>query len=493
MKRKNILMLMCDQLNANVLTDCIRSGSAPNIAKLAQNSADFQQAYCQTPLCTPSRASVITGRYPHRHGMVSNVMRRDYPVCGGPETEEGIRNEDCTTEKVLWQQGYRVRHFGKWHLSGDDLDYYPDMYREHYEYAAEMEETFSRVEKNEYHMDWYGWKLPVNPTEAFRGAADKIREPWRSTPRLHDFYAKIGPTTLGEEDTYDYRTASLSASFLLEDSPEPFMLTCSFNAPHDPNVVPLSYYKEAEKRDYTPDPTAFCEALFRGDLSFQVAQQGGEEFMREFLHVYYASVLFLDAQVGRVLKALEKSGKEEDTIVVFLADHGDMAGEHGMFWKSTKAFYDGVSRVPLMISCPDILPPGKYEFPVELVDVMPTLLELCGCDTPESVQGKSLTGFCTDLAGAGGLAAFSERLEWNEEHTRRPRVYDEFSFMLRDSRYKYSLFQEKDKRTEYLYDMLADPGELTDLSGSEAQVLGRMRKKLMERLDKTGCECDFKE
>ena len=100
---KNILFLQCDQLNASVLDVYGGPVHTKHISRLAQQSVVFDAAYCSTPLCTPSRASMITGQYPHNHGIVSNVMRRDYPVLGGPETEQGIENQDETTDKVLWR------------------------------------------------------------------------------------------------------------------------------------------------------------------------------------------------------------------------------------------------------------------------------------------------------------------------------------------------------------------------------------------------------
>lgn len=491
---KNILFLMCDQLNPKVLDHCMTLGLTPNLAQLRSRSANFTTAYCSTPLCTPSRASIVTGLYPHQHGIVSNIMRRDYPCVGGPETEEGIKNSDRTTEKILWQQGWRVGHVGKWHLLGEDLDYYPQMYREHYEYEEELSETFRQIENSrtrEDYMDWYGWKLPVEPTPTFREAARKIGEPWRSEPNLHDFYTKIGPMSLAPEDTFDYRVASRAIDFLQEDDPRPFMLTCSFNAPHDPNVIPRFYYDKVKSIDFQPEADPVCEDYFKHDLSYEVAVQGGDEFIREFKRVYYASILYIDDQAGRVLHALESSGRADSTIIVFLADHGDMAGGHGMFWKGSKNFYDEIARVPFMICAPR-LPSGDYAFPTELTDLMPTLLELCDVDIPGDLEGESLIPYCCGTKSSKNRTAFSERLTWNEAHTRVKRTYDSFAFMLRDSVYKYELYQQNGKMKQFLYNMQEDPVERRDLTASQPLTAKIMQQKLLERLTATNCDCNFR-
>ena len=488
---KDTLFLMCDQLNPKVLDRCMELGLAPNLQSLRRRSANFTAAYCTTPLCTPSRGSIVTGLYPHQNGLVFNIMRRDYPCVGGPETEQGIENRDCTTEKLLWQAGWNTGHVGKWHLLGEDLAYYPQMYREHYEYAREMEETFRQVtatRSREDYMDWYGWKLPVEPTERFRAAAARIGEPWRSAPNLHDFYAKIGPMALKTEDTFDYRVASRAIRFLENLDDRPFFLTCSFNAPHDPNVISREYYDRVKDLDFQPEADAFCEEYFQHDLSYEVAQQGGADFIREFKRVYYASVCYIDDQVGRVLEALEKSGRQAN--IVFLADHGDMVGGHGMFWKCSMNFYDEIARVPFLLCAPE-LPAGDYDFPVELTDLMPTLLTLSGVAVPSHLEGEDLLPYCLGQKSAEGRTAFSERLDCNAEHTRVQQTYDHFAFMLRTKRYKYELFQKDGRMTQFLYDLQADPRENHDLSAAQPEIAEQMRRKLLERLTDTHCDCIF--
>lgn len=154
----NVLILMCDQLNASVLGCYGGDVPTPNINRIAHEGVRFDNAVCPTPFCSPTRASIITGLYPHAHGIVTNVNRRDYPVIPSPMTDEGIKAADVTTEKLLHAAGYATHHYGKWHLMDEDLPYYADMYGEHHEFAAELAGPFGAVRQQEREtwMDWYG-------------------------------------------------------------------------------------------------------------------------------------------------------------------------------------------------------------------------------------------------------------------------------------------------------------------------------------------------
>ena len=494
-KGTNVLILQCDQLNASVLSCYGGPVKAKHLERLCSKSIRFTAAYCPTPVCSPSRASFITGLYPHRHGITSNVMRMDYPICGGPATEEGITAADTTTEKILFQKGYRTGHYGKWHLSGEDLPYYPDMYREHYEYEADCAAPFKQAMElpAEQRMDWYNWQLPVQVDEKLKAAAKNIKEPWKSLPRLHDFYSKIGRLDMDEKDTFDYRVAQKGIDFLKRNKPgTPFMLTCSFNWPHDPNVIVSPYYEMVDPADIDCSIDLPCDPLFMAELSKEIPQQAGPDFLREFLRVYYASVLFIDAQVGRVLQALDESGERDNTLVLFCADHGDMAGGHGMFWKSTSAFYEEVARVPLLLSYPP-LGQGDFSGLANLVDIMPTILELTGAECPPDLDGESLVPYMGGQAAgraavrdAGERATLSERLDWAPGNRRAVHSKDaKERFMLRYKDYKYCYYTGG---KEILYDLEKDPSEYDNKANAPeyAETLRSMREKLRAHLAKSG-------
>lgn len=144
--RPNVLIIMCDELNASVMSCYGGPVPMPNLDRLASEGLIIDQVTCPSPSCSPSRASLVTGLYPHAHGIVHNVSRREFPAwyafIGEPKGEEGLKANDVTTESVLYQAGYQTHHYGRWHLLDDDLPYYRDMYRDHCEYAADMATVF---------------------------------------------------------------------------------------------------------------------------------------------------------------------------------------------------------------------------------------------------------------------------------------------------------------------------------------------------------------
>lgn len=206
------------------------------------------------------------------------------------------------------------------------------------------------------------------------------------------------------------------------------------NAPHDPNVVPSPYYEMFSPETIElPSTFGHCETRFDNDMSRTLVTTIGVTALRELLRIYYASVRLVDDQVGRVLDALDHTGRTEDTIVVFTTDHGEMAGGHGMFWKSTEAFYENVVRVPLIISYPRRIKPAINSMSVSSADLMPTLMELTGTKCPNNVEGHSLA---PGLLGAQARApkrqyGFCERITHNKERTRQFLPEQRGSFMIR--------------------------------------------------------------
>jgi len=465
--RPNILLMMCDQLCARVLGCYGGPVPTPNIDRLASEGVLFTDATCPTPFCSPTRASIITGQYPHTHGIVCNCMRVDYPEHGAPPTEEGIHASDVTTEGLLHAAGYQTHHYGKWHLSDDDpVPYYPDMYGEHLDYAPEMAGVFDQVRTRprDTWMDWYGWALPVEVSppmrEAVAAAADRVEGKW-----WHEFITRMGRLELPLDQVFDVRVADRTTDRLQQLGPEPFMITCSFNYPHDPNVLPRPYYEMFDPDAIELEPNhGVYESLFEGCWACEIPGLLGEAALREFLRIYYGAVKLVDDQVGRVLAALDATGRAGDTIVIFTADHGDMAGGHGMVWKSTSAFYDELVRVPLLVRYPGRFASGPTSLAASLTDLMPTLLELAEHPIPEGVQGRSLASY---LSGGRDPAeaypyTFSERIPANPEHTRRVAPGTRGHFMVRGRGWKYVTYGNGE---QFLYDLASDPGEVNNLAG----------------------------
>ena len=463
-RRPSVLIIMCDQLTASCLSCYGGPVPTPNIDRIAREGVRFNQATCPTPFCSPSRASLATGVYPHAHGIVANC---------NPRRQQGITPEDITTEKLLHEARYATHFYGKWHLMGEPLPYYTDMYRPG-DYQRDMTETFARVrtEDPDGFMPFYKWALPVEVSPALQDAVDALGDRWEGE-KFAGFITKMGRLKLPLEDHLDVRVAKLTVDRLNSLKQGPFMLTGSFVAPHDPNVAPSPYY-EAFSPDSVELPANWQsrEELFEPQWSRRIVADLGEPGLREFLRVYYAMVALIDDQVGRILEALDGTGRADDTILIFTADHGDMMGGHGMVWKSTSAFYDEVARIPLLIRYPRKVTPRRSNMAACLTDIMPTILELVGRPVPEHLQGQSLAPYLTgerDDSEARPFS-FSERVRVHPKGLREVVPGTVGSFMIRGQRWKYIRYSQGQ---EYLYHLAEDPGETRNLAGDAGYAARR--------------------
>jgi len=457
----NILIIMADQLTPGVLSCYGGPVSTPNLDMLADEGVLFTNAVCTYPVSSPSRASLITGQYPHKHGIIHNCMNVDYPMVPGPATEECIQNTDATTEKILYNAGWETHQYGKWHLSQEKLSYYPDMYGEHINYAVEMKSFFDSVSftPRDTWMNWYDWILPVTQTREFLNATSAVKPDWQK--KIYgDFVLKMGRLRMPLEDNFDYISASKTIAAIDMSKGAPFMITCSFNTPHDPNVCPSPYYEMFNPSDIIlPDNSVATEEYYNRDWSYEMDNKTGEQGVREFLRIYYANVKMIDDQAGRIIQELKNKGIYDNTIIIFTSDHGDMAGSHGMLWKSTSAFYKEVVKVPLIIRFPAKIKPGSFDVPVSLVDIMPTLLDFTDKEIPPSCQGNSLFKLLTGKEKEKDHYpyAFCERMPANPGNIRQMRENWTGSYMIMSKTSKY--IEYNDGKCLY-FNLSNDPGEL---------------------------------
>jgi len=277
------------------------------------------------------------------------------------------------------------------------------------------------------------------------------------------------------------RVADLTVERIKALADRPFMITASFNGPHDPNVVPSPYYERFDPAKITPPVNAaFREKRFEGDWGRRVVADLGEPGLREFLRIYHATVKMIDDQVGRILAALDAAGLTDDTVIVFTADHGDMAGGHGMVWKSTGAFYDEIVRVPLLIRYPRRFRPQVSDLAADLTDLRPTLLGLTALKAPGAAHGQDLAPFLDGRRPApqARAFAFSERVGGNTKLTRQIGPRAKGSFMLRGQGWKYVRYAGGE---EFLYHLTEDPGEMKNLAGDPK--CDARRKELAGKMD----------
>ncbi|MCY4024597.1 MAG: sulfatase-like hydrolase/transferase [Anaerolineaceae bacterium] len=392
----------------------------PNMERLASLGTTFDNAYCNSPLCMPSRMSFMTGRYVHHQDTWDNACP--------------LRVDALTWAHLLRSVGYEVVLSGKQHFCGPDR-------------LHGFQQQLARDLHAELAHPVFDWSEGVIPA----------RQPWGAL-------AEAGPGRSTEIEVDDL--AQQRALDWLRDparGDRPWALNVSFIAPHFPFIVPQRFWDmyPPERIDMPDIPAGHLESLHPvhqrlsamfGFVDFE------EELVRRARAGYYGLITYLDEKIGQLLDTLESTGQLENTVVIHLSDHGEMNGEHGMWRKSN--FYEASARVPLQIAWPGQLPAGqRLPQVVSLVDVVATMLELAGVDAPVSLDGDSLAGLLQGQDADWKDEAFAE---YCGHGVTGPMA------MLRRGRYKfnYSLGDPPE-----LYDLQDDPGEFHNLAGRTAYAV----------------------
>jgi choline-sulfatase len=430
--RPNLLLIMADQLAAAWLPAYGHPVvQTPALDELAAGAAVFESAYCASPLCAPSRAALLTGRLASRVGVYDNAAE----LCASvPTIAHRLRAE-----------GYATCLAGKMHFVGPD----------------QLHGFEERLTTDIYpaDLDWTpDWRL----------------EPGQRLPWYHTMESVLRPGVCeaSMQMDYDDEVAFSSARKLLDLARRrpraPFFLCVSFTHPHDPWEVHARHWDRYDRAAIDLPRSAVATDPHSRRLRAMYGADGAEpdeEQVRMARHGYYAAVSYMDERIGDVLDALRVSGLEDDTIVVFTSDHGEMLGERGLWYKMS--FFEPSVRVPLIVRAPGRLAPGRVADPVSQLDVVPTLLELAGVNGDGDLDGVSL------LRGAAGRDVLSEYLA---EGVTAPAV------MIRRGAHKY-VWCEGDP--EQLYDLEADPAELTNLAAdpAHAALCASLRAAVAQRWD----------
>ena len=438
-KKPNILFIQADQLAASHLgVYGHRVVKTPNLNRLAQGGVVFERAYCNFPLCAPSRFSMMSGRLASEIGAYDN----------GAEFPSAIP----TFAHYLRLQGYRTAISGKMHFIGpDDLHgleerVSPEIYTAHFRLTAD-------------------WSAVGTPSQHVMDAG-----PCRRTAQL-DYDEEVA-----------FRTAGKLYDFARDTDDRPFFLIASFTHPHDPYLCTEQHW-DRYRDDEIELPAVRLSDEERDPHSKRLVAAHGfdeieltDDLLRAIRRAYYANVSYLDDKVGQLLTALTECDFADDTIVIFTADHGDMIGERGLFHKWT--FFENSARVPLIVYAPRLFEGGRREERlVSLVDLFPTIVQMaCGGAEPdlvEPVAGQSLYGCLAGDGGSSDNAVYGELLC---EPTPEPVV------MIRQGSHKY-ISSETDP--PLLYDLQADPLETTNLAGSRAaaEVERGLRASALRRWD----------
>jgi choline-sulfatase len=406
----NVILIVSDELAANVLP--VYGGTQPDtpaIDELAEAGTTFDSAYCNSPVCTPSRYSMLSGRYPWDIDVYHNQSPTpsDYP----------------SIASMLNDRGYETVGIGKMHFKGSD----------------QM------------------WGYQRRPYGDFGGLSHQP-DPLPTAPRL-SYVADAGPADIDEKEMQDVIVGRLAGEFLQSrDTTRPFFLHLSFNFPHYPLRPPSrlfnKYYPDRADLPRLPDvPEAEHEWMKqRREVYKTLLGEGShsDEQIRRARAAYYACTELMDEQVGIVLEELERLGLAEDTAILFTADHGDMLGEHGTWEKN--CFYEQSVRVPLIVKVPGV-PGGRVTDVVELVDLFPTVEELTRSDSSWTggTDGESLLPLITQTGSRQKAHAVSQLA---------PTYVEGVAQMLRVGRWKQIQYSNA---SPSLFDLETDPEELEDL------------------------------
>jgi arylsulfatase A-like enzyme len=459
----NVLFIMTDEQHHRSLS---LTGNphitTPNMDRIGREGALFLNATCVTPYCSPSRASFITGQYPHRHRILTNVG-------GGRQEQQPLaQNAFPNTETILHRAGYATAHRGKWHL-GDtgDFDCYESRTyhgKTNQEYARFLEERLP-VAKFANHPS--PGKYLNRPVEMIPAVEKAYREFSKDGKTRVAYIGIIGRSVIPPELLPETRMTDEAIALIEKHARERFMITVSWSPPHDLWVIPEPYYSLVDRKKIALPGTRSLPAWDMQGASKRLGDLAGDEGLREYAAIYHGMVKYIDDQLGRILKKLDDLGLAEKTLIVFTTDHGDMVGAHGCIGKSIIGFYDDLVRIPLLMRLPGVIKSGTIvRQPVSQIDVMPTILDYVGQPVPEELHGRSMRPLIEGRAVPWRDHAFCQRAD----HQR----------MVRDGHYKY-VFGPK-PRVVALYDLQADPEENKNLADmpQHADLVRQMHRRLLE-------------
>jgi choline-sulfatase len=434
----NIAIIMADQLRADAL-GCYGNEvcRTPNLDALAAGGVVMENCYTPNPICVPARASITTGNYSHR-------------ATGTKQNRGLIRDDQPKLAEHFAAAGYRTYACGKLHY----VPYAePDEPRRTHGFGVWDSCESGRMVRQ---YDPAGQRRGIEDYHDYLADVD-----WGGYSRSHGVGnndVRPCPSPLPPEHHVDRWVADRSIArlgeHLREHADDPFLLFCSFPKPHSPYDPPLEYADLYDPREI-PSPAGDESLLEEKNPVLQATRvTHGQDTLspaaRQVIKAYYyATITHQDAQVGRVLKALEAGGVADNTIVVYLADHGDLMGDFGAYFKCN--FLEGSARVPLVVRGPG-LPVGQRRSQLAgLQDVLPTLASLTGCELGQGVHGLDLSAALRDPA------AETRELFYSQCHDDPHQAA-----MVTDGRWKYCYAQWGG--LEELYDLHEDPRELKNLA-----------------------------
>jgi iduronate 2-sulfatase len=443
-RKPNVLFLMSDDMRVEL--GCYGSmfhAKSPNLDALAKSGVRFDRNYCQFPLCNPSRASLLTGRNPTKTSVLGN--RTDFRVA----------HPDWTTLPQLFKDnGYVTVRAGKIYHGGID----------------DAKSWGEASDKGGPTDDGSG--APVGRTVEISHAQiampDGVLPPLAADTGRAAYSDRIVVLDGNGEGHGDYLTADRTIENLRRFKDQPFFIACGFVKPHSPPTAPQRFFDlyDVDKIKLTPDfaawptvPPGFPSAAIRKrNADLFIGRGASVEAAKEVIRAYIASISWVDWNIGRVIAELDRLGLRENTIIVFVCDHGYQLGEKGK-WSKAGSLFEMGTRVPMMISVPGAKGNGQScTRIVESLDIYPTLVELCGLPKENKIEGESLVPLIKKPSAKWDKPGFSV---WSEDGKTLHGV------AVRTEQWRYAEFGPNGTNGAMLFDPKADPLEMKNLADDE--------------------------
>ncbi|MBL7735571.1 MAG: sulfatase-like hydrolase/transferase [Chitinophagaceae bacterium] len=445
---KNVIFIVSDDHTASVLgaygNKLIRT---PNLDRMAQRGILFEHAYANAPLCSPSRQSVLTGKYPHATGV--SLLQSSFP------------EEQVTIADHLSAIGFKTAIIGKNHFN-NALNHGFELKIERKDYVKHLEE---------------------NPPALLPDTV-KVRPEWRpfKDPANIWLNAEGLPSATYDKDQAGTYFANKAVEYIRENKDDRFLLWVGFEEPHSPYNFPIEYANKYNPKDITlpvgsPEDDRWIPEIFRGLT---------DEEKKGIIASYYSSVEFMDKNVGLILDAVEKSGLSENTLVVYIGDNGYLLNDHKRFEKHT--MWEQAVRVPLIIQAGNKFGKDRRVSALtEFVDLVPTAIDALGVKPLATAQGKSFLPVLGKQSDRYKDFVFSEYLEDNKVMIRTERWKYVFTSGKKDLALGYATGYPPPGRLHFLYDLTADPGETRNAINDpdKKSIVRDLQHKLIALFEKT--------
>jgi len=441
-RRKNVLMIVSDQHKHRCLSiDGDPVAKTPHLDALARSGVRFQSAYCTNPVCTPSRASLLTGLYTHNHRTWDNA------------TPWPFGNK--TVAHHFSQAGYMSALIGKMH--------FVDAQTHGFDYRLDFNDWYQFLgPKTKLYADELGRPNSGSGLPQIDDLWRDFGDPWSGAREKDARLGSVavgGPSKMAERDQFDSFVARESIRFLKNHGKEqPFFLISSFLKPHDP-FMPAERFAKMFRAEDMKLPDTFGKvdlSTVPREIRRSITDSPNNpelkdpEQAKQRIAMYYANLAQMDDCAGQVLNTLKELGLEDDTVVVYTSDHGEMLGEHGLWHKFV--FYEPSVCVPLIFRAPGMVVRNAASMtPVSLTQAAPTLLDLCGLPVPSGLDGGSLRADLTEPGRTRATTVFSEY------NLRKPVA----KYMIRQGDFKFNYYVND---IPELYNLRTDPKEMRNLA-----------------------------